>query len=439
MTRSTDGRSGRSDATATTRRRFLGTLVGTGSAAVLAGCGGRGAARNDTTPTARPTTTTGASTASEGTTTSAPEPPDIYAGLLDSREVDAIRTALRAGRDPWKTGYRVQIRDADRALDATPRSVVDNGAPEGVDKHRFATGDDRSDYKAALRMSTWIRDLGVAYAFNGKDQYARKAIDLLRHWFVAPETRMYPSGRDFGDRYFSIELHITIPTMIYGASMVRGHPYWEQAGGETALREWIRSYLRDMEAGRDENGYSGVVKNNIYAWWIFARCAAASYLDDREALRSGFDDWRANALDQIQPNGLLKLEKQREDGLAYSLYGLTALTLTAEVARHYGVDLYTYHIADDSGVGALQRVFQAYATYVKSSDGWEWGVGDNGYTTNEREAGASIYELANSMWPKSTYESVIEAVERPLYERRILGWTTLTHANRFALDLDREI
>lgn len=416
------------------RRELLRQVAGVGTTAGLAGCGSGSGATTGESPaeTTEPPTET-----QSPRQTATPEPgPSIYAGFLDSEEVVAIQREVAAGNDPWQTGYVAQLRDARRALEETPLSVVDNGAPDGVDSHRFATGDKRGDYRAAMRMGTWIRDLGLGYVFTGKERFARHAIELLHHWFVAPETRMHPSGQNFGETYFSIELHITIPTMLYGAALVRDSPRWSAAEAtRDELRTWVETYLADLEDGRGDDRYAGVVRNNIYAWWLVARATAAAYLDDAAALERAFDDWRANALDQLEPNGLLKHERQRTDGLAYSVYGLKALTLTAEIARHFSVDLYGYRLDADDDWSALRRAFEGHQQYVLDHDDWTWGVGENGYTVAEREASGSIYELAHSQWQRPGFQEVVESIGRPLYERRILGWTTLTHANRFALDV----
>lgn len=419
---------------ARSRRALLRGVAALGGAVGLAGCSD--GSNNSRTPTTGPTTPTnvGESTATKPTAT--PAGRTVYAGFLDSDEVAAIQQELSAGNDPWQTGYGAQLRDARRALNVTPLSVVDNGAPEGVDDHRFATGSIRTDYQAAIRMGHWIRDLGIAYVFTGSERFAQQAVKLLDHWFLAPETRMYPSGENFGETYFSIELHITIPAMLYGAAFVRDAPSWSSVErGPEELRKWVEAYLTDLEDGRGKEKYTGVVRNNIYAWWLVARASAAAYLDDRAALERVFDDWRANALDQIEPTGLLKYERQRKDGLAYSIYGLTALTLTAEIARHYDVDLYGYTLDNDER-SALLRVFAAHRGYVVDPSDWKWGIGENGYTDGERQASGAVYELAHSRWQRPGFQSVIESIGRPLYERRILGWTTLTHANRFALDLN---
>ncbi|WP_276246375.1 alginate lyase family protein [Haladaptatus sp. YSMS36] len=414
---------------------MLRTALGAGALA-LAGC--------DTPPT-EPSTVPDPSPqppTDDETPTQTPSPttpaPDVnrvlYAGLLDSVELAAIKEKVTARADPWYAGFLALKRDADRALDVAPRSVVENGAPPGVDARQFATsGADRGDYLLAMTTSHAIRDLGLAYAFTEDDRYAEQAVALLDHWCLNSRTGMVPSGRNNGEAYFSIELHITIPAMIYGASFVSGHPAWEAVdGGEATFREWVRAYLDDMNAGRGLDRYTGVIRNNIYAWWILARAVAAAYLGDQNTLRIAFRDWREYAVEQLQANGILEYERQRDDGLSYSLYGLKALALTAELARHYDEDLYEFRTKGGTE-SALKQAFAFYARFVASSDGWAWGLGEDGYTDTEREEGASVYELAYSQWADDAYLDAIESVGRPVNDRRILGWTTLTHANRFAL------
>ena len=406
------------DADGTRRRDLLRGAASLGLAGVLAGCG------------------SDSDRAGSGSPTEIRDDPAVYAGFLDGNEVVAIRGRVEDDERPWKTAYDAQIRDANRALTATPSSVVDDGSPDGVDEHRFATGEERPDYEAAIEMGTWVRDLGIGYVFTGRERFARKAIRLLDHWFLAPETRMYPSGRNFGETYFSIELHVTLPTLIYGAALVRESPRWSTVGADReALRGWVETYLADLEDGRGRQGYTGVVRNNIYAWWILARATAAAYLDDRDALTRAFDDWRERAFEQLEPTGLLRYERQRADGLEYSVYGLKALAFTAEIARHYGVDLYGYRLPGDDE-SALLRAFEGLRPYVVDAAAWEYGTGENGYTDADRTAAGSVYELAHSRWDRPAFERVVESIGRPLYDRRILGWTTLTHADRFELAAD---
>jgi hypothetical protein len=50
--------------------------------------------------------------------------------FLNIHEIDSIKAAVSAGRDPWKTAYDQMIQDADKALGQQPLSVTfqgDNG------------------------------------------------------------------------------------------------------------------------------------------------------------------------------------------------------------------------------------------------------------------------------------------------------------------------
>lgn len=420
------------------RRRLLAGISMIGSTG-LAGCPLWQSADRDGQTSGSPPHTTRTPSATIGSDTGTPTatpPPATSSAFLSRDEQSAIAQKVESNADPWSAAYRALAADAIEAHTVTPRSVVDDGAPAHArdNSNKFGTSSNRHDYFAAIKMGRWIRDLGLVFALTGHDQFAEQAIDFLHHWFVDPTTRMYPSGRNHGETYFSIELHITIPTMIYGAELLANHPYWEREYGdaESALRKWVEDYLEDLEQNRTEDSYTGTVRNNIYAWSIVDRAVAASYLDKTKALDRAFADWKEKAVTQVEADGGLKHEKHREDGLFYSMYGLKALLLTAEIARHYGEPLYEYG-PDERSV--LRSVCDYHVDYILNPARWTWGGGGEKFTHPDREEGASAYELAYSYWEDPAYLEVVKSAGRPVFERRILGYTTLTHGNRFELDV----
>jgi hypothetical protein len=384
-----------------------------------------------------PSTTTEETESPSPTATVTP----VVTTYLDDPQIRAVKEKIEAMKQPWLAGYRQLMRDATRTVGASPLSVVDDGPPTDDKKaNQFGTNcsgdcDSRDDYKAALRMSRWTRTLAQAYQFSGREEFAEGAIELLNHWFVARETRMAPSGKNHGRTPFAIELHITIPAMIYAAGLVEAHPYWDEVGtnGREALRRWIQAYLQDLEDGSDEEEYTGAITNNIYAWWLAARGTAAAYLGDQQAFARVVDDWKSTAVDQVQPDGGLEYEKHREDGLFYSIYGAKALFMTAELARQFDEDLYGYP-SDEKPV--LHRICDYHAPYLLDPSTWEWGLGEEGrLTQGEFGEAASLYELAYSEWQEESHAEVIRSYGRPVYDRRYLGWVSLTHGNRFSLDV----
>ena len=445
------------------RRTFLtrfGVAAGLGG---LAGCGGD--PRTDSAPnspsqteTPSPTPESTETRTESPTQTATPTPsPDLRERpviFTSPAEVRAIAERARAGEEPWKTGYENIVEDAEKALDANPKSVVDNGSPDGVDDpHRYGTdapyqgkdgvySDDinRHDYMIALDMKDWIRDAAQGYAFTGEDKYARQAIDLLHHWFLDDETRMYPAANNFGPHteglksQNSIEHYIFLPGMFYGAALVSGHPYWDEKSGssEEALAGWIEAFQESLKKG-SRGGPEG---DEIYKWWVTTRATTAALIDDRKSLEEAFDLWRTTALTDFESRGSFEYARKRTRGLYYSASAVNALTYCAEIARHHGVDLYGYTGDDDSSKPVLERAHDFHVQYMIDPTEWPWQELE-GYDRNEREYGLSSYELAYSLHGegKDKYLQALEKFGRPIHDWRILGWVTATHGNKFALNL----
>jgi hypothetical protein len=355
---------------------------------------------------------------------------------VDRDALEAIDSLAVEGEEPWASAYDRLLADADEALSLTPKSVVDDGAPGWDDPHRFGLSDSRHDYRVAITMSEAVRDTGLAFWFTGDSRYARTCIDLIDHWCLDEETRMKPNAESVGG--VNIEQWITIPAFWYGASFVRGHPYWTDGSGdrEAAFRQWVRDYIASIAPpGYDQ-------QNNIWAWRIQTIAGAGSYLDDDDLFERGLEMWQSgrpwadyNTGDDPRrgPRGSLQLELARDDGFTYQVYGTKALTMTAEIARTHGIDLYGYNAPTDPASGStLRKIYEFMLPFVTDPSSWKWGTGTDGVTDADRMEIASVYELAYSQWQDPDYLDVVRRYGRPAYDARILGHVTLTHGNRFA-------
>ena len=406
------------------------------------------------TPTGRAPDYTAANSTGTETPTPTPTPtgtptgPDHYV-YASRAQLEAVAREVRADREPWASAYEKQIRDADRALEMQPKSVVDDGAPDWEDPHRAGFDDERHDYGAAIDMTTAVRDTALAYWFTRRDAYARRAIDLLAHWCLDPETRMKPDA-DMANSGTFVELFVTIPKLWYGAALVRGHSYWTERDDrdlEAAFREWVRAFVDSIP----DPGYYQY--NNHWAWRIATIAGAASYLDDEKRLERALCMWRgeceteAHGKDKPRPwnqyrrdkdgSGYLKRELARNDGFSYHVYGTKALMMTAEVARHRGVDLYGFNAPTDPGDGStLRKIFDFMKPFMESPSTWEWGTGSDDLTNSETDNAAALYELAYSRWADDTFIEVVESFGRPAYDFWLLGWVTLTHGSLCNLDLE---
>lgn len=355
---------------------------------------------------------------------------------VTNTQLAAVKAKVEAEQDPWYAGYRKLLPAAKGALGSELASVTDDGAPRWNDPHQFGYDESRHDYRVALDMTSAVRDLALAHWFTGEDRYAEGCIDRIYHWCLNEETRMNPVAKNVWAGA-SIALWITIPDLWYGASLIRGHPYWREKTGrdlEAAFEEWVRSFVETME----EPGYDQ--HNNIWSWRIQTIAGAADYLQDKDLFDRAIELWRGerNWKDyqkRGEGKGALTKELQRTDGFAYHVYGVKALTMTAEIARHRGIDLYGFNAPTDPGEGStLKKLYLFMVPYIKNPKTWKWGVGDDGVSSYDRQAFASLYELAYSHWQEPSFRDVISVVGRPVHDGRLLGWTTLTHGNLFALD-----
>ncbi|MFC5970299.1 alginate lyase family protein [Halomarina salina] len=364
--------------------------------------------------------------------------------FADRGELAAVKRRVDAGDEPWASAYESFIADADESLDATPKSVTD-GDGSNLFESSDPDDDTRGDYVRAIEMGDRIRDLGLAYEFTGDDAYAERAVEFVDHWYFG-DTRMTPEETD------TIELYITLPKMWYGAELVRDHPAWDDVeGSQEGLADWIRTYFETV--GTDVPDWV----QNIFVWRETAHAAGAAYLGDEEELTACFDRLRDAAFVQLDDDGLLEEELDRSEGLSYSLYALKAFVTAAELGRHYGESFYDH---ERFGGSALKLMFDAHAPFFFDPESFDERFGESGgFAAREREEGTSAYELAYSYWGDDRYLDVVEsdgseitneptyveqhqdaidAKGRPVRDERLLGWTTLTHGNRFDLDLDEE-
>jgi hypothetical protein len=386
-----------------------------------------------------------------GKAANANEHPNIY---IDQATVAAIKAKVDAGVQPWKDAYD-QVIAAANAIVNTPYSdipmVTDNGG-YGGDPHKWLTskpycgwdsnpdksqcyidrgcsGDccdgcinplaDRSDYTDGIAVAAAVRDLGLAYAFSGNTEYADKALQYIDKWCINPDYYLKPQWTNFQSR---IEIAISMPGIWYGADMLYNYAGWDPAN-RAAFQEWVAEFAYSFTQWS--------AQNNFENWRINFVASAGAFLYDDHYLDHAFNRWRALIPSQIDCNGYMVLEINRADGWQYSLFAIEAMIQSAEVARHRGINLYDYTVSDGECSKGLEMVLDRHAYCATHPGVWPHNgtahpIGDDGNNGS--------FECAYSWYQKPEF---LEALAPPpLYDRRILGWATLTHANRFEVDVD---
>lgn len=344
--------------------------------------------------------------------------------FLNTNEIEDIKEKIRNNQEPWRRAYDDMIRDDSKWLNMPIQSITYGGElPPSGDTHDYYTGRpyisdgvtdlgaDRGDYNSALNMSRAVRYLGIAYAFTGNNVYAEKAIQLINGWTVDPSTRMNPT---FTNDQSRIEISMSIPGMFYGADLIWNYPGWRQEDKD-AFKEWTAQMISSAKTWS---------KNNNYENWRLVFISSASVItEDADSRQYAFDTWKNIIPSQMNTDGSMKQEITRVNSLTYSTFAVNAMAQTAEIARHYGVDLYNYKLADGRG---LEKALDFHVPYSINPSDWPYQR-----SATYRGDNAAIYELAYSFKQKSSYMDVINKWHRPMFEMRVMGPITLTHASAY--------
>ena len=336
--------------------------------------------------------------------------PNMY---LNQQQIAAIKAKVRAAAEPWAIAYKRIIGEADEALRQEPLSVTAGGISRGhkYDDGAFGRGGvERHDYGTAIKMCRAVRSLGLGYAFTGKAAYVDKAIELVRAWCLDPITYMKP---EYTTSQSIIEINITIPGMFYGADLIWDYANWDVAE-KRAFVDWAR---RLGYNARDRKTH----ENNFDNWRLVLISTAACICEDAELRQYAFEHYKRIIPIQIAGNGRMEKEYTRKAGLSYSLYAINAMIQTAEIARHYGVDLYHYKTPDGRG---LEPALDYMAGFTVDPSTWPYSQ-EGGFAGKDSVA---LFELAYAVWQKPQYLAVISKYGRPMYELRTMGPVTLTHA-----------
>jgi|GEM_PF-2977936 len=359
--------------------------------------------------------------------------------LVDQNEINTVKEKIALNKEPWASAYTDLIERANNWLNQSPLSVRTAGtthdwiyyseapyagwlrtgnSPCGKDycDGQYNPDADREDYKAAMKMGDAVRDLGMAYAFNGDTDYADKAIELINAWFVNESTKMrpnYPVWQSY------IELFITMPGAFYGADLIWHYDGWNGADKQAFL-DWVREFANKTKNLAGMTDPVGVNANNFVDWRLVSLSAMAVLLEDQSLMDYVYDYAKKTLVHQVREDGSLPHEYGRTSGLSYSSYAVNAFLQVAEVLRHQNIDLYNYKGVN--GKGNFKNMIDWIAPYMAEPSTWPH---QQIKTYNGSADNAGAFEFANNIWNDTIIDKVISKWGIPMYETRTAGAVTL--------------
>ena len=303
--------------------------------------------------------------------------------FIDRSHLQRVVEAAKRGDSGAKRAIAALNSDAHDASDLAPVSVLDKTTtPPSGDKHDYMSqapywwpdpskpggrpyirkDGERNpeinllpDHDNLGRLGSAVSTLGLAYQVTRRETYASHAAELVRVWFLNPDTRMNPHlnfgqgipGINEGRGIGIIETR-GLPELLDAVMMIAGSSAWKGAD-DGALHAWMTAYLRwliNSQHGIDESTNG----NNHETWYDVQVAGLALYTGQKDLARKTLNGSRARIARQIEPDGRQPRELERTRSWDYSIFNLRAFFDLAVLGQHVGVDLWRYETPDGRGL-----------------------------------------------------------------------------------------
>lgn len=348
--------------------------------------------------------------------------------LTDQAGIDAARA--KASRQPWaRAALDAVIAEAERALQS-PVAIPERGGQwphwysctkDGVRLRTVSPNEHRCPqcgavyrgdpydavvlYRVHRQYSLALRDLGLAWRFTGRAEFAACAAEILLGYAARyPGYKLH--NRDGEEKIGggrisaqSLDESVWLIPAAFGYALVR-----------EAMDEADRGRVeRDLLAAAAEvirSHHLGI--HNIQCWKNSAVGLAGLAIGDDALVQEAIDDpgrgFRAQIARGVTDDGLWF-----EGSLGYHRYTMEALWPLAEAARLAGTDLYSdrYRTLWDAPLA------------LALPDGEPPGFNDN--RGSNVLAGAALYELAFARWGTPAHGRLLSRARRDDYQALLYG------------------
>ncbi|MCM3872100.1 MAG: alginate lyase family protein [Pyrinomonadaceae bacterium] len=213
-----------------------------------------------------------------------------------------------------------------------------------------------TDHRSLDQMVEAVETLSLAYYFRSNQEYATRAVQLLRAFFLDPNTRMNPNlqfaqaipGINTGRGIGLIETR-GLTRVVDAVGLLAGSKALT-AADHRGLEDWFGKFLKWMlesKNGRDE----AAAKNNHGTYYDLQVASFALFLGEKEFAKDILQTARAKRIAaQIEPDGRQLLELARTKAWSYSVGNLEGLMLLARLGENVGVDLWNYQSQDGRSI-----------------------------------------------------------------------------------------
>jgi hypothetical protein len=362
--------------------------------------------------------------------------------LLSKADIERAKARVAEGQYPHVLSWNRLLKSLELPLQAQPYV--------GTDPIAF--------YKICHPQAARARDLALAYRLGGDAKHARAALEILKTWSGAepcPGTQLDRPA--VGGPGVGMYLSRAVFPMIYAADLLWDNPEFSGAPRD-AFSDWLRLLVPEIKASVedwDKSGYYGEQDfNNHLAAHVLGLTAIGTLLGDRGLVQYALDSkdnprdfseliagmilMPGDAVHRREPSSAPPpqvgelYDRYRHHtgplkGIQYAYLSLELLSLTAEIARTNGLDLWSYSAP---GGETLRLPFEFYPDFFRLEDTSLKGGFYSGETKRigKGNDNGALFELGLARFPDST--SLRDAVwvsDRARHSDDLAGPLVLTH------------
>ncbi|WHM41173.1 alginate lyase family protein [Streptomyces sp. BPTC-684] len=351
--------------------------------------------------------------------------------VIGRSQLDAVRTRVRAGREPWHSAYEKMRTSRYGSLAYTPHPAETVPCPPNAGPPSCLA--EREDAIAAYTQA-------LLWSVDGDEAHARKAVEIMDGWSKVMKEHT--------------EGNAGLQTAWAGSSWARaadivhaGYPKWGAA--DVQRFKWMlrKAYLPAVTAKvPDYNGNWELAMTD-------AAIGIAVFLEDRELFTESLGRYRARVpayfylgsdgkLPVPPPGGTMNTpeklaaywfgQRTYADGLGQETcrnfmhigYSLAASAHIAETAWQQGVDLY------GPTAERLRAALEFHARYQLGEAAPPWLCGGKVERTMGPDVEVALNHLRNRMHLKLPETEKLAERQRPAgTDDLFVAWETLTHAD----------
>lgn len=361
-----------------------------------------------------------------------------------------VKHDLNDGDNYFTPAYEQVLKDAEEALESGPFSVTyKNLLPPSGSKHDYMSmgpywwpdpekddglpyirkdGEvnperDKTDSPQLSGLVNNVRILSLAWYFSGKNEYAEKAADLLRVWFLNEETLMNPHleyaqaipGRTPG-RFIGVIDAAKLHTLVDAIALLEISDVLS-TNEETEIQQWFKRYLRwlvESDHGKNEDAY----KNNHSVAYDVQSSGIAYFVGDTDFVARKARELPRRRIDpMIEADGSQPLELIRTKAFGYSVHNLNNFFNVGEKGLKVGVDIFDYKNIKG---GSLQKALDYLIEYIGKEQDWPYQQ-ITSWEGTENDLGLIIRRAAR-IYENESYQKIWEET---FYERLKTEWSLL--------------